>query len=172
MTYEAFLARLEGVRSRGPGKASALCPAHQDRSPSLSVAEGRKGILLRCFAECDKPAIVAAMSLTMADLFFDAPTPCGQRPVPKPVKINLVALAFRVELGALDRRLRAERIIQAVNSISIKELPDNDLDQLVDAVACAHEDVQRAESLECVADDLRLKEFERAERTVGHAVSR
>jgi len=101
MTYEAILARLEGVRSRGPGKASALCPAHQDRSPSLSVAEGRIGILLRCFAECDKPAIVAAMGLKMADLFFDVPTCRGQRPIPKPKMIDLIALAFRFELAAL-----------------------------------------------------------------------
>ena len=120
MTYEAFLARLEGVRSRGLGKASALCPAHQDRSPSLAVAEGRKGILLRCFAECDKPAIVAAMGLTMADLFFNTTTTHGEPPMPKPARTGYAALAFRYELAALDRRLRADNVLKAATTSALK----------------------------------------------------
>ena len=159
MTYEAILARLEGVRSRGPGKASALCPAHQDRSPSLSVAEGRIGILLRCFAECDKPAIVAAMGLKMADLFFDVPTCRGQRPIPKPKMIDLIALAFRFELAALDRRLRAERIFSSARKVTPDQLSDDDLDHALGLIERAHKDITKAELLEGVADDLRMKEF-------------
>ncbi len=171
MTYEAFLARLEGVRSRGPGRASALCPAHQDRSPSLSVAEGRKGILLRCFAECDKPAIVAALGLTMADLFFDAPSPHGHQPIPRPVKIDYTALAFRYELAALDRRLRAERVLQTAHGIAISQLQDLDLDRLIDATAQAYTDLGRAELFEGVSDDLRFKEFSQRARRERHAAS-
>ena len=47
----------------------ACCPAHDDHSPSLSIAvdvEGR--ILLRCHAGCPTPAVVEALGLTMADL--------------------------------------------------------------------------------------------------------
>ena len=36
MSPEAFLARLSGVRRNGTGW-KALCPAHADRNPSLSV---------------------------------------------------------------------------------------------------------------------------------------
>ena len=35
---DLLLDRLEGVRQRGEGY-QALCPAHEDREPSLSVAE-------------------------------------------------------------------------------------------------------------------------------------
>ena len=40
----------------------ARCPAHDDRSPSLSIAEGHDGrLLLYCFAGCDFEAIRAAL---------------------------------------------------------------------------------------------------------------
>jgi hypothetical protein len=49
---------------------TALCPAHKDREPSLSIREGADGrILLKCFAGCDTAKIVAALGLTMRDLF-------------------------------------------------------------------------------------------------------
>lgn len=49
----------------------AQCPAHDDSSPSLSVSPRRdgKGVVLHCHAGCDTTAVVAALGLTMADLF-------------------------------------------------------------------------------------------------------
>ena len=46
-----ILDRLEGVRKFGSGWI-AKCPAHKDRSPSLSIKEGERGVMLRCFAGC------------------------------------------------------------------------------------------------------------------------
>lgn len=46
------------------------CPAHEDRGPSLSVAETDDGrILLHCFAGCDVVDVVAAVGLSIDDLF-------------------------------------------------------------------------------------------------------
>lgn len=46
-------AQLLGAR-RYSGGWMARCPAHDDRSPSLSISEGNDGqLLLRCFAGCD-----------------------------------------------------------------------------------------------------------------------
>ncbi|KWT62886.1 hypothetical protein ADL21_06265 [Streptomyces albus subsp. albus] len=64
--------------SRGRG-ASWQCPAHEDRSPSLSVTSGREGVLLRCHAGCTTEEVVAALGLTMADL-FDEPLQPRERP--------------------------------------------------------------------------------------------
>lgn len=169
MTTPELLSRLDGVRSRGTGKWSARCPAHEDNGPSLSVRETADRVLLHCFALCVKRDIVAAIGLTMADLFFNKPTTHGHRPTPKPIRFDCLALSFRFELAALDRRLRAERVNQAVNTISINELTDNDLDRLIGAVGRAHADIDRAELLEAVADDVRFKEFAQRERMVRHA---
>jgi len=65
------LARLTGARKAGDGRNyAARCPAHDDRLASLSVTEGRSGeVLLNCFAGCRAEEVVAAMGLSMADLF-------------------------------------------------------------------------------------------------------
>jgi hypothetical protein len=66
---DLLLSRLERVRKCGRGYI-AKCPAHDDRSASLSVAEGDDGrALLRCFATCTPLEVVQAVGLTLADLF-------------------------------------------------------------------------------------------------------
>lgn len=66
----AILDRLEAVAERGPGRWIARCPAHEDRTPSLSIRETDDGtILLHCWAGCGAPDIVATIGLTLADLF-------------------------------------------------------------------------------------------------------
>jgi hypothetical protein len=66
---EKVLDRLEGVRQFN-GSWKALCPAHDDREPSLSVSEGDDDrVLLKCFAGCKNPDIVASLDLDMGDLF-------------------------------------------------------------------------------------------------------
>lgn len=124
---------------------------------------------MHCFSGCETAQIVAALGLSLRDLFTDAPTPYGHRPIPRPVRTDYTALAFQFELAALDRRLRAERVMQAVNSISINELPNNEIDRLVDVVGRAYADIKRAKLFGAVADDLRLKEFAQRERTDRHA---
>jgi hypothetical protein len=48
----------------------ARCPVHEDRSPSLSVTIGSKGeALMICRAGCRTEDVVAALGLTMSDLF-------------------------------------------------------------------------------------------------------
>lgn len=51
----------------------ARCPAHEDRNPSLSLKEGRDGrALLYCFAGCQLVDVVAALGLSMSDLFAES----------------------------------------------------------------------------------------------------
>ena len=65
------LDRLEGVRRSGDGWM-ARCPAHDDRSPSLSITEANNGnVLLHCFAGCEQRSIVEAMGLEWGALFAD-----------------------------------------------------------------------------------------------------
>ena len=42
-------------------KGMCCCPAHDDRTPSLSVTLGRKAILFHCFAGCSSEEVIAAL---------------------------------------------------------------------------------------------------------------
>lgn len=48
----------------------AQCPAHEDRTPSLSIREGKDGrVLLHCHAGCSFQSVVAKLGLRSDDLF-------------------------------------------------------------------------------------------------------
>lgn len=67
-SYRRIIDRLDRVRETGNG-ATALCPAHPDRNPSLSITKTEGRTLVYCHAGCDAGAVVDALDLTMADLF-------------------------------------------------------------------------------------------------------
>ena len=77
-----ILQRLPKVKKSGKG-FQAQCPAHADNGPSLSVREGDGEIvLLHCHAGCSTAAVLAAIGLSMTDLFPPSNTP--RRPPPAP----------------------------------------------------------------------------------------
>ena len=66
---DRVLERLEGVKAHN-GYFMALCPAHDDRNPSLSITEGDDGrVLLKCFADCIFDDVVVAIGLEAQDFF-------------------------------------------------------------------------------------------------------
>lgn len=83
MNADAILAKLQKVTRKGNGWM-ACCPAHEDKSPSLSVSMGKDGILLKCFAGCAFGDIADALGLTPADLFYEKKTPEFRKPA-KPI---------------------------------------------------------------------------------------
>ena len=71
---DGFLSRLDRVKKTGPNRWVALCPAHEDRSPSLSVRELDDGrILVHCFADCGVEEILGAVGLDFDALFPEKP---------------------------------------------------------------------------------------------------
>jgi len=87
----------------------ARCPAHDDRSPSLSIRETNDGtILLKCFAGCGAADVVAAVGLTLADLF---PAPLSHhRPAQR------------------RRKIPAYKVLDAVShALTVVTLADSDL---------------------------------------------
>ncbi len=75
---ERLLGRLEKVRANGRDRWMACCPAHGDGSPSLSIREAEDGrVLIHCFAGCEASDVVAAVGLTLADLFPKGPSRPG-----------------------------------------------------------------------------------------------
>jgi hypothetical protein len=87
---DLILSVVEKPRRRQSGQYSARCPAHDDRSPSLSIRETSDGaVLLHCFAGCAVSDVVAALCLQMHDLFPPRERPMG---APKRVASALTAL--------------------------------------------------------------------------------
>ncbi|HEX2796683.1 MAG TPA: hypothetical protein VHN38_06330 [Immundisolibacter sp.] len=79
---DRLLERLAGAKQTGPGRWVARCPAHDDRSPSLSLRELADGrVLVHCFGGCSALEVVSAVDLTMADLFEK---PLGNLPPLRP----------------------------------------------------------------------------------------
>jgi hypothetical protein len=62
-------ARGRKVRETRPGHVSAQCPAHDDHDPSLSITRIEGSVLIHCWGGCDTPNVMAALDLTMGDLF-------------------------------------------------------------------------------------------------------
>jgi hypothetical protein len=61
--------RLKDARVHN-GYVMALCPAHDDHQPSLSLKEGDDGrVLIKCHAGCTTETIVEAIGLKMHELF-------------------------------------------------------------------------------------------------------
>ena len=75
MNAQDFLRHLEGVRKQGDGH-EARCPAHEDKTASLSVSKADGGgdapegsVLLKCHAGCTAAEVVSAMGLKLEDLY-------------------------------------------------------------------------------------------------------
>ena len=69
MSASILLSKLSRVKKTGADRWMACCPAHQDKTASLSIKDLPDGrVLLHCFAGCDADAVLDAVGLTFADL--------------------------------------------------------------------------------------------------------
>ncbi|NOS82768.1 MAG: hypothetical protein HOP32_14420 [Nitrospira sp.] len=143
MTLTDFLSQLDGVGPRGTGRWSAKCPAHPDKSPSLSIKEGADGrILLHDFAGCTPAEIVAALGLTLGDLFADHNinhAELQQRKAERKRARRIEGQQREVEGFRLDQLREAEHLLRVARGISIDAMPTDDLDMYLQSIAGAHE---------------------------------
>lgn len=67
---DRLIAKLDAVRSCGPGRWLARCPGHEDKRASLSVRELDDGrVLVHCFAGCSAEEVVHGAGLQLSDLY-------------------------------------------------------------------------------------------------------
>ena len=95
----------------------AHCPAHDDRSPSLSVKAADDGrALLHCFAGCLIEDVVAALGMCLHDLFPDSISPRDLTPADRRIATETIGLASLAVNGkhsngnAPSRRLVLTRV--------------------------------------------------------------
>ena len=88
---ENVINKLEGVSQQG-NSYQALCPAHDDKKPSLSIATGDDGrVLLHCHAGCKTEDIVKELGLEMKDLFI-----CCKIKIPKVASQKSIMLQLEI----------------------------------------------------------------------------
>ena len=68
-SFERLLSCLEKVRKTGPDSFMACCPAHADKSASLSIRQIDEKILVHCFAGCSVHEVLGAVGMEISDLF-------------------------------------------------------------------------------------------------------
>ena len=59
-SLNTLLSRLEKVQPIGNDRYKALCPAHDDRSPSLVIKFDGDRLLLHCFSGCETADVLGA----------------------------------------------------------------------------------------------------------------
>jgi len=69
MQIDDFLGLFKEVKSTGTNQWQALCPAHDDKVPSLSIRLDGEKILLHCHAECKTKDILRKVGCEDSDLF-------------------------------------------------------------------------------------------------------
>lgn len=115
LTLEELLEFFEVAESTSGGWM-VHCPAHLDRTPSLSISEGQDRLLIHCFAGCDSKEILDTVGLHFRQLFLQDQSPSFERPaqqIPHSVNLELEAYAAHCRahatpdiLGVLANALR------------------------------------------------------------------
>lgn len=138
---DLLLARLDRVKQTAADSWLACCPSHDDRSPSLSIKQVDDRILVHCFSGCEAGSILAAVGLTLADL-FDKPLAHHKAP--------LSSFQRKRHGQAADalRALRHESLIVHIAAGMVRQGEALD-DAALDRLATAERRIKRA--LEVVA---------------------
>jgi hypothetical protein len=136
--FEHIIDRLDGVRRNG-SKATARCPAHEDRNPSLSITKIEGRVLVYCHAGCRIEAVLDALGLAKRDL-FDEPRGVSYRYDDGRIVHRTPTKEFRQSGNTKGRQLyRASAVVEAVrNGVTV-------------AVVEGEQDVHALESLGVVA---------------------
>ena len=133
MTAE-HLASMLHARPAGTGRWVAHCPSHNDRSPSLSIREGRHGrTLLHCHAGCPLDSILNSLKLARRDLFSGPPPSPSQRALlaRQQAERDALARAQHVELARQAENLRdGEMLINRLGGLLMRDSENAELAQM------------------------------------------
>lgn len=141
MHVDDLLSRLEGVRQNGANHWVARCPAHTDKFPSLSIACGEDGrILLHDFGGCKVHDVLAAVGLSVGDLFEERlrPTTRAER------REALEGFRRHSWQAALRVACRSLNVVLAAGSMVQRGVPFSDHDREVLAKAVERLEAARA----------------------------
>lgn len=68
-----LLSRLQKVKRTANNSWLACCPAHDDKTPSLTVSDRDGRILIHCFAGCSTEDVIGAIGMDWEDIMPEKP---------------------------------------------------------------------------------------------------
>lgn len=157
------LAEMLGARPAGRRRWQAKCPSHDDRRPSLSIAQGERGVLLRCWAGCRTEQVMAAIPLPMSALFEDAKLSPSSRAEVIRLRQERDAATNAAHHAECERNrelLRLERLRDALGGKLARSPDDLEIGTLF------HRTCDALREAETARNEKRLTENEPPERTV------
>lgn len=116
MSAEALLSRLDKVRQTAPNRWLAKCPAHDDRSPSLSVRELEDGrVLLHDFGGCGAIDVLDSLGLEWGALY---PADAHRDHAPSHSRVSA---ADRLEIAAHEIAVAALILADVLSDRTVSE---------------------------------------------------
>lgn len=102
MSASDILQLLRKVKAVGKNQWVACCPAHDDRSPSMTITETADGkVLIHDFAGCSVDEILGSLGLELDVLFPDQIVDSKPERMPFNARAILTALAHEAMIVAL-----------------------------------------------------------------------
>lgn len=140
MTVDHILDLVGPVRKSGRGWM-AKCPAHEDRSPSLSIREAKDRILLHCFSGCSVAAICEVLGIGIRDLFAgNLSQPEWSRLQQARHERKQAERKKQIEVGrVIDARREAEALLESCHNQDISQWSIEKFDRVMNAVGQAYE---------------------------------
>lgn len=140
MNAGKLLPLLSGIRVRGEGAWQARCPAHEDKSPSLSIRETDDKILIHCFSGCAPASICEALGLSLKDLFIGSaidPHEWARQSLQRAREQRDREQHREAEGCTLDACKAAQRFIDSRHCLDISQWNDQQLNDELNALADA-----------------------------------
>ena len=169
MSVDEFLAMCSGVRRAGVNGFMARCPAHADKNPSLSVREGERGLLVKCWSGCMLENICISLGITVRDLFYDA-IDADQPKQPLPQRhssdqpFDWRSVTNELFFHADGFWLRGDKVLNAARGLDVTNWTEEELNQAMEAVSEAYANIALATRLEDLAFDLRCEELTKEQK--------
>src|SRR5688572_21455419 len=100
MSLAEILPHLKKVKKTGKNNYLACCPAHNDKSPSMTLMESDGKVVVRCHAECSFESIVNALGLGWEPWFPPKQAGDFSPPIRRPFPAGdvLEAVAFEMKV--------------------------------------------------------------------------
>lgn len=160
MKIETLLGLLDSVRRSGNGWL-ARCPGHADLRPSLSIHEGERGILLKCWAGCDLKNICSALGIQIGELFYESQGNTQRRFSHEGVvsaesfRVDWKGYGHQIQWYADEFFLRGKKIFAMARKFHPSAATEEEFDRALEAVHSGYVDFEESEKLMDLCVNLR-----------------